>query len=306
MLLYVALRLLLSATFLLSAYTKAIDFSSFELRLLDTQLITWATAPYLAAAFIFAEYLLGFYFLSFFFKSKVLNYVTASFLLVFTIYLVALLATKGNDVNCGCMGESIAFTPWQAIVKNILSAAILGLIFIFEKEGLQFIINKNWPYVMFMLVGGLSTAASIPPFHSRPEALVQPVYFNAPLLQEAGYHPAVSYNFAAQKDYLIAFLSMSCGHCRLAAERISLIQKSYPKMPLFLVLNGDSTETASYRSDYGIQNIPYTMLDAAPFMELVGTSVPVIYVVKNDSIRFQPKLYQLNGKVIDELLHTSF
>jgi hypothetical protein len=58
----------------------------------------------------------------------------------------------------------------------------------------------------------------------------------------------------------------------------------------------------SYRNEQGIQNIPYTLLGAAPFMELAGNSVPVLYIVKNDSIRYLPNLFQLNGSTIDKLL----
>jgi thiol-disulfide isomerase/thioredoxin len=302
MLLYVALRLLLSATFLLSAYTKAIDFSSFEVRLLDTQLIGWSIAPYLAATFIFAEYLIGFYFLSFFFKNKALNYLTAGFLLVFTLYLFALLATKGNDVNCGCMGESIAFTPWQAIVKNLLSLGILLLVFIFEKKELQLLTLKKWPLWLVTVLAGIGTAFTLPPIGSSPEPLDQAVYFNHGLLKEAGFYPPVSYDFDQEKSHFIGFLSMSCGHCRIAADRISLMQQAYPEMPIFLVLNGDSTEVAAYRQTHGIEQLPYTMLGATPFMELAGNSVPVLYIVKNDSIRYQPNLFQLNGKFIHDVM----
>jgi len=302
MLLYVALRLLLSATFLLSAYTKAIDFSSFEVRLLDTQLIGWAIAPYLTASIILAEYLIGFYFLSFFFKSKAYNFITAGFLLVFTLYLFALLATKGNDVNCGCMGESIAFTPWQAIVKNALSLGILALIYIFEKGALRLMANKTWHQVLLASLAVVATAFTLPPIGTSPTPLTKAIYFDYPLLQQEGFYPSVSYDFKNQKNYFISFLSMSCGHCRIAADRISLIQKAYPEMPIFLVLNGDSLEVKSYREDRGIQSIPYTMLGAAPFMELAGNSVPILYLVKSDSVRYKPNLLQLNGKTINELL----
>lgn len=303
MLLYVALRLLLSATFLLSAYTKAIEFSSFELRLLDTQLIGWAFAPYLAAAFIFAEYLIGFYFLSFFFKNKFFNHLTAGFLLVFTIYLFALLATKGNDVNCGCMGESIAFTPWQAIVKNLLSLGILVLIYFFERGPLSLIAKKGWYNLLLSSVAIGATAFTLPPIGTRPLPITPPAAFNFTRLQEAGFNPNVTYDFGNQKSHFIGFLSMTCSHCKIAAERISLIKKAYPEMSVFLVLNGDSSEVNDYRTDRGIRNIPYTMLGAEPFMELAGNSVPVLYVVKDSSVHFKPNLFQLNGNTIHELLN---
>lgn len=302
-LIYVALRLLLGATFLLSAYTKTIDFSSFELRLLDIGLIGWGLAPYLASAVIIAEFAIGFYFLSLFVRSESYNRLTAGFLVVFTIYLGLLWASKGNDLNCGCMGETIPFTPLQAIVKNLLTIGILWLVHRFEHQDISTNPIKTWHHLLYLLLGISSAAANIPNFlNPVPVALENPSFFDRTLLQESSTLPGGSFHFERQEPYLIAFLSMSCGHCRIAAERLSSMQRLNPKLPIFIVLNGDSSALHDYRAQQKIESIPYTLLEAAPFIQLAGTSVPVLFIVQNDSVRYDLNLYQLNGKQLEGLL----
>lgn len=302
-LIYVALRVLLGATFLVSAYTKTVDFSSFELRLLDVGIIGWGLAPYLASALIIAEFAIGFYFLSLFVRSKAYNRLTAGFLVVFTIYLGLLWAMKGNDLNCGCMGETIPFTPFQAIVKNLLTMGILWLVYRFEQKEVALAPIKTWQHLLYLLLGISSAAANIPNFlNAAPVALDSPAFFDHSILQNHSTVLSTTFDFNQQNPYLIAFLSMSCGHCRIAADRLSSIQKLAPELPLFIVLNGDSTELNEYREQRSIEQIPYALLAAQPFIQLAGTSVPVLFVVDNDSVRYDLSLYQLNGKSLRKLL----
>lgn len=303
-LIYVALRLLLGATFLLSAYTKTIDFSSFELRLLDIGIIGWGLAPYLASALIIAEFAIGFYFLSLFIRGKSYNRLTTGFLVVFTVYLGLLWASKGNDLNCGCMGETIPFTPLQAIVKNLLTMTILWLVYRFERQNLALKTIKTWHHLLYLLLGISSAATNIPNFlNPAPVALDKPSFFDRNYLQESSTLTGGSFNFEPHQHYLIAFLSMSCGHCRIAADRLSSIQKLDEALPIFIVLNGDSAELKNYREQRSIKNIPFALLPAQPFIKLAGTAVPVLFIVQDDSVRYNLSLYQLNGKSLHSLMN---
>lgn len=302
-LIYVALRLLLGATFLLSAYTKTIDFNSFELRLLDLQLIGWGMVPHLATALIVAEFAIGFYFICAFIQSKEYNKLTAAFLIVFSLYLARLWAIEGNDVNCGCMGETIPFTPLQALVKNALSLGILYLIHLFERKFPYLRAASSFQHVLLLLLGLSTAALNVPNFlNPVPAALQNPSFFDHTLLQKSSTLSEGNFNFERQEPYLIAFLSMSCGHCRIAAERLSSMQRLNQKLPIFIVLNGDSSALHDYRAEQKIESIPFTLLEAAPFIQLAGTSVPVLFIVQNDSVRYDLNLYQLNGKQLEGLL----
>lgn len=295
-----ALRLLLSATFLVSAYTKAIDFSSFEVRLLDTGIFNWSITPWVAATFIGLEYLVGLGFLWFSHRIRLLMGLTWALLLGFSGYLAVLLFTQGNDVNCGCMGETLAFTPIQALIKNGLSMLILVLLHFFEgKSALPF--ARGWWVVGMAGVAGILTAVSIPSMYLQAaEPLESKVYFNHALLKTYGF--AHMNAPQAKKDKtMYAFLSMSCGHCQVAAERIgSITQQS--KLPIQLVINGDSSELISFVQEHEIGQLPLQMLGAEPFLALAGNHLPSLLIVENDSVTYQLQLFNLNGALLDKLL----
>jgi len=295
-----ALRLLLSATFLASAYTKAIDFSSFEVRLLDAGVFSWSLTPWVAALFIGLEYLVGLAFLLFSHRIRGLFGLTWTLLLGFSIYLIVLLVTQGNDVNCGCMGETLAFTPIQALVKNALSMLLLAFLQFFEKRSANS--TARLPLVLgFMGMAAILTYASIPTMYMRdPVPLESKTYFNHSLLSAHGFahmNPAPKTN----GKVLYAFLSMSCGHCQVAAERIgSITQKS--QLPIRLVINGDSTELAAFLNEHEIDELPVQMLGAEPFLALAGNHLPALLVVENDSISHRLQLFSLNGALLENLL----
>lgn len=295
-----ALRLLLSATFLLSAYTKAIDFSSFEVRLLDTGLFNWSITPWIAAAFIGLEYLVGLGFLLFSQHIRGLAWLTWGMLVGFTIYLLVLLYTQGNDVNCGCMGETLAFTPLQAIVKNIGSMLLLAMLHYFErKAGLS---QASWWWKSGLATMAIIlTTASIPSLYTHAAApLENKVFFDASLLEAHGFAQLNSHKQPPGKR-LYAFLSMSCSHCQLAAERLGSISQR-ADLPMSLVINGDSADLRNFIEEHALQQLPVQMLGAEPFMQLAGNRLPALFVVENDSITHQLQLFSLNGALLQSLL----
>ncbi len=298
----VALRILLGATFLVSAYTKAIDFSSFELRILDTGLFGFNLSSWVAALLVVAEYAIGFGLLMLHKQMRRIRQTTWIFLLVFTAYLVVLLATKGNDLNCGCMGETISFTPLQAIVKNVLSMSMLLLLAHFEKRsGLP----HDAPLLHFVSIGlavvaGLFTIPSLYAENATP--VEQPEAFNLQLLRDSAFAWRNEWSDLDPKQpALFAFLSMGCPHCQVAADRLGSITQQQP-LPVFLIINGDSLELDAFRRTYGIEHLPASMLAAAPFIQLGGNELPSLMRVQNDSITHRLRLFNLNGKVLSQLL----
>lgn len=298
----VALRVLLGATFLVSAYTKAIDFSSFELRILDTGLFGFNLSSWVAALLVVAEYAIGFGLLMLHKQMRRIRQTTWLFLLVFTAYLVVLLATKGNDLNCGCMGETISFTPLQAIVKNVLSMSMLLLLAHFEKRsGLPL----DAPFLHFASIGlavvaGLFTIPSL--YAEKATPLTQPEAFNLQLLRDSAFAWRNEWSdLDAKQPALFAFLSMGCPHCQVAADRLGSITQQQP-LPVFLIINGDSLELDAFRRTYGIEHLPASMLAAAPFIQLGGNELPSLMRVQNDSITHRLRLFNLNGKVLNQLL----
>jgi len=293
-----ALRLLLSATFLISAFTKSIDFSSFELRILDTGLLGFEASTWLAAFLIVAEYAIGFGLLVLHKRVSFILYSTWGFLLIFSGYLLVLLATKGNDINCGCMGETLSFTPVQALVKNVLTMLLLYLLGNFDKQT-KFLEAAAG---LYMIVFALAVSASyftIPSLYSdQPEPVAEEVYFNKQLLIDSAFAWRNDWlNMPTENEAIFAFLSMSCTHCQMAAERLgSLSQRK--TLPIFLVINGDSSQLDDFREEHNIKHLPACMLGAQPFVAIAGTQLPAMMRISGHKITHRLRLMHLNGKVL--------
>ncbi len=298
----IALRVLLGATFLVSAYTKAIDFSSFELRILDTGLFGFGFSSWVAAFLVVSEYAIGFGLLFLHKQMRRIRQSTWLFLLVFTAYLSVLLATKGNDINCGCMGETISFTPVQAIVKNVVSMAMLLLLAYFEKKAALADASRNL-YTVALALAVLTSAFTIPSLYAESAApLNQAVAFDTQLLRDSAFAWRNAWSgLAPNQPALFAFLSMSCPHCQVAADRLGSITQQHP-LPVYLVFNGDSSELDAFRETYGIGHLPASMLSAEPFIHLGGNELPSLMRIQNDSITHRLRLFNLNGKVLTDLL----
>ncbi len=298
----VALRVLLGATFLVSAYTKAIDFSSFELRILDTGLFGFNLSSWVAALLVVAEYAIGFGLLILHKQMRLVRLFTWAFLLIFTAYLLVLLFTKGNDINCGCMGETLSFTPIQAIVKNLSSMGLLVLLAFFEKKATLPAAN-GWLHAGLLTIAAISTFFTIPSLYAESaEPLDEPQAFVTPMLLDSAYAWRNKWpELPMQSPVLYAFLSMSCKHCQVAADRLGSITR-LQELPVLLVINGDSLEFDRFRETHGIAHLPACLLNAEPFIHLGGNHLPSLMRVQADSTTHRLRLFNLNGKVLEDLL----
>ena len=298
----VALRFILGATFLVSAYTKAIDFSSFEIRILDTGLLGPLLSSWIAALLVVAEYTIGFGLVILHKNMRLIRQLSWGFLLIFTAYLFILLLTKGNDLNCGCMGETISFTPVQAIVKNVLSMVMLILLRFFEKKAALPAPSPNLHIALLGLsvVAGIFTIPSL--YAEEAEPLEQAIAFDQQLLLDSAFAWRNDWSGIGNADpKLYAFLSMSCRHCQVAADRLGSITQQR-SLPVFLVINGDSLALDAFREEHGITHLPAAMLSAFPFIQLGGQELPSLMRVKSDSTTHRLRLFNLNGTVLEKLL----
>jgi len=123
------LRALVAALFIFSAISKLFPIGAFEKQLVDLGFVNWCTAPLLARGIIAFELFLGLAFLQNHFFKKFIIPTMVGMLLVFIIHLSWQIAITGNTGNCGCMGQLIPMTPLEAIIKNIITLIIIGIIY---------------------------------------------------------------------------------------------------------------------------------------------------------------------------------
>jgi thiol-disulfide isomerase/thioredoxin len=189
-----------------------------------------------------------------------------------TGYLVYLIVLQGNTGNCGCFGDTLHMRPLEAIGKNIAMAAITVL--------LMFIYDIK-PYKgqgIFLVI--VATASLVMPFVSQPLTnRSAPIDLN-PLYTEKGeQHPAIELR---KGKHILAFMSLTCPHCRKAAKELVAIRKQYPDLPIFMILNGIPPDEPEFFNDTKSQNIPHILFNSVDdFVKMAGRFVPSIIWVNN-------------------------
>lgn len=280
----------LGFVFILSGFTKGgfpfLRFLSspiepFELTFVDLGIGNWKTAPFIARLMIGFEFFIG-VLLIFNIKLKKIAYRLGIFILVvFSIYLVMLMFA-GNSKNCGCFGEVFVMTPFWALVKNVIMLATFFLLYKYHDGW-----NNKFATVLFWL--SLIASISLPFIWNPVELSYSESYLNKPednfkLELDTLYNNArmnVPPKTLSTGKHVIAFMSLTCPHCRIASKKMRIIRERNPEISFYFVLNGKEEKLKNYFDDTHADNIPYCMLGGRPFVYLAGTELPAIYLVNN-------------------------
>lgn len=298
----------LGLVFLYSGYTKLTPvIETFEFSFVDIGIANWYTAPVIARLLIGLEFFLGvLLILNYNLKRFTLPF-TVILLLLFSIYLLFQLLTSGNQGNCGCFGEHLKMTPLQAILKNVIM--ILGGIavyFLFDGWKLKF-------NMLFLSLTGLS--AVLIPF------IVNPVDYtytsnnleekvNYPLELNLLYEPEDSSKVETPKvdlrkgKHVVAFLSLTCSHCRIAAKKFRLIKKNNPGLPVYFILNGEKSSYPVFIEDTKADNIPSSFCLGKAFIQLASAHLPRIYYLDNGIVVKKVDYFELNQYAIESWIET--
>jgi hypothetical protein len=117
---------LLGAVLLLAAYAKAIDPQGFAIAIRDVLPMPHALASVGALALVAFEAALGAALLSGARHPGILVVTTGTFL-AFTAVVVWQLVRPGDPGACGCFGQLLERTPWQAFWEDVGFVALSGL-----------------------------------------------------------------------------------------------------------------------------------------------------------------------------------
>jgi hypothetical protein len=156
------IRIVLSLLFLFSAFTKMYSkfegFDSlfhpsiwmFEKTIVDVKLANWHNAQYLARFVLAAEIAAGFAILGARRLKSLVVPLMILLLLIFIGHLCYQIHLFGNSGNCGCFGQIIKMTPLEAIIKNVITVAMLVFVWfnVSDKEKPN---NSFWiPFGIFI------------------------------------------------------------------------------------------------------------------------------------------------------------
>lgn len=266
------LLVILAGIFLFSAWTKLIATEPFEWTFHDLGIRNNNAASILARMFIGLELMIGLLLLAHVYLRRVTYPLVLGFLTLMTGYLVYLVILQGNTGNCGCFGDTLHMKPLEAIGKNVIMAAVTVLLmFIYD-------IKPYKGQSIFLLI--VAMASLVMPFVSQPLTNSTTPIDLDPLYTTPGeQHPKVELR---KGKHILAFMSLTCPHCRKAAKELVVIHKQYPELPIYMILNGIPPEEQAFFDDTRSQDIPHIRFTGVDdFVKMAGKFVPSIIWVNN-------------------------
>lgn len=294
----------LGLVFIYSGYTKLLPLiEPFEFTFVDIGIANWYTAPLIARLLTGFEFFIGLLLLANYNLKKFTLPLTIGVLSFFILYLFIQIIVSGNTGNCGCFGEHHRMTPLQGIIKNVIMIA--GAV-------MAGFLSAGWKVkhntLLLSLVGVTVVTA---PFIINP---IDYAYtsnnldekINYPLELNLLYHPEDSAKVEVPKVELrkgkqvIAFLSLTCSHCRVAAKKFKIIKKNNPELPIYFVLNGNQKNYNAFIEDTKADNIPYSYCLGKTFVQLASAQLPRIYYLDNGVVVKKVDYYELNQYAIEE------
>lgn len=292
----------MGAVFIFSGYTKLYPIEPFEYTFVDLGFISWQIAPFIARLLIGLELFIGILLLLNLSLRKIAYKLGIVTLLIFCVYLILLMFFTGNKGNCGCFGTTLQMTPLQALIKN---GCMLGIFFILYKYHEGWNLNNKWTILNTLFF----TCAFTLPFVLNPVALdYSEAYLNKPeekfnIELDSLYDNAqlnIPPKTLSQGKHIIAFMSLTCPHCRIAANKIRIIHERNPDISFYFVLNGDEENLKPFFEKTHTEGIPHCILLGRNFVYLAGTNMPAIYMVNNSVVEHQVNYIDLDQEEIEK------
>jgi len=289
----------LAAVFLLSGISKIDSLQTFEWSFIDLGIRSFTLAAVLARLLIGLELLIAGFLLCQLFLRSFTYPLTLGLLGVFTIYLTLLLVRQGNGGNCGCFGEWIYMSPLSSIWKNVGMMAVTVLLY-FLYPGKRY-------RQEYIVAAAVSAAALVAPFVAYPMSVGdRPAVVSEAINMDPLYRPGIPNPSVELRKgkHVVAFMSLTCPHCRKAAYLLQLIHRQHPDIPVFLVLAGPVAYEAEFLRETHAREVPHVLFRSPDeFLRMAGASIPAIYWISNGVIERQANYFQLDPAGIREWLN---
>ncbi len=190
------------------------------------------------------------------------------------------------------MGNSFDIKPLTAILKNIFTFILLYFVFNYQN------ISEKWAnlitkFQFIIIIIGIAFSFQytyyLSPIYFKFEASYEnkgltPINIQSGIIDKSKYFNSDTF-FRQNKQFVLAFLSMSCEHCKGAAKRLQKINEEDKSLPIFIVLNGDSMLADSFINEYKLNAISTTMLFGNDFINLAGVELPRLFLIRKDTIQ---------------------
>lgn len=265
------LKLILGVVFILSAISKLIAPGLFEITILDQGIIeSREIAAYLGRLLIAMELFIGIALFQPYYIKKIVLPLSLLTLIGFT-GLLSYSYFIGDTSNCGCFGEMIKMSPFEAIVKNII-LIFIG-IYLFIKS--EYKAEKIYISILILFVSFIV------------------VFVLAPIKSYADLKFSKYTNFQNEGrvdltvgNKLVAIFFIDCEHCMETANEIIKLEKETEKFQNFYMLfAGEETDNVQYFLSQANIEHPYLRIPIEDFFNLIGSSPPRIYWLQNGEIK---------------------
>jgi hypothetical protein len=279
-------NIVVGAVFILSAYFKTNPIEYFETKISFFG-IEGVYASVLARLIIAGELLIGLFLVAQFTVGKLIYKITLAALFLFMIINLVDLIRFGNDTNCGCMGLTVQVSPTMSIIKNVL---LLGMTFFSMKFGS---ITWNLPTSATLVIALTPFSAvfiykpvyiysnvNMPKKGTRPDFTIMDVH---PGFKGKTYDENLS-----KGKKIVAFLSLTCPHCKMAGYKLNGFKASNPELPIYFILNGDSANMEGFFKVTGKPLVEMAHFNGnTAYADMSGYELPAIFLMKDGVVEQQ-------------------
>lgn len=301
--------ILLSASigmlFIVSAATKIYPMEPFEYQFVDIGIASWKTAPFIARFFIGIEFFLGMLLVLNISLRKITLKFAVVLLSFFCVYLTYKIYTDGNTGNCGCFGEYMTMTPLEGILKNIMLIITCIVCYLFTDKDYGI---PKWQKIIapVLFIAAMCLGFFIYPVNTSFSSAIDKSKINYKIPLELMYSnsqkekPKID---LTKGKHIIAFLSLTCPHCRIAAQKMNIIHKKNPDIPLYFALNGDKELLQPFFDNTHTKEIPHNLfLGPKDWMQVAGFSLPVIMYIDNSIVKRKYNGMEINQEDMEKWL----
>ena len=300
-----ALSTLTGLVFLMSALTKLYPIEPFEFTFIDLGIAGWDTAPFMARFLIGLEFLCAAFLILNFNMRRVTIPLVSGLLLFFCCYL-SWIMIRGNVGNCGCFGSFIPMTPLQALAKNIILLSACCFLY-FAHSRFTYPRSRIIFFVLLTVSMALPFILNVVDLQTSQNLRPDKVNYQMPL--DILYHSRNPQNKPPsvnlyQGKFILAYLSLTCPHCRIAAQKIGLLHSQDAGIPFFLVCNGDPHRYAGYLREYRLEGVPNALFSGPEeYIKMAGINLPEFFWINNGIVERKGNGYQLTPYHITDWLN---
>ena len=238
-------------------------------------------------------------------------------LVIFSSHL-SYLILQGVNTNCGCFGDLIPMTPIQALIKNIITIAILFFLYkVTEKN-----FGSSFKNLMIIMLSSMLFMFIYVPLKSNSKSSVKVVNnqqidnkdftterldslnqieYNGPDPVTSMYSKYIEGIDEGEK--LLCFFVPGCEHCQIAAKQITDLSKEVQNFPnVVIVFMDEETDKIPDFFEIAGSNYDYQIMDIYTFMEAFwyddNNTPGVVYLNNGNVLQFYQGSEESGSEII--------